>query len=104
MRVTQQLSVGSVEVDLIFDVLNVLNLINREWGQVQTVNSTVRVIRVDGRFADGGLPGPTSPLEARFVGPLERSEGGGVRAIRPYVPAIGPSQWQAQFGVQLRFN
>lgn len=104
MRVTQQLSVGSVEVDLIFDVLNVLNLINREWGQVQTVNSTVRLIRVDGRFADGGLPGPTSPLEARFVGPLERSEGGGVRAIRPYVPAIGPSQWQAQFGVQLRFN
>jgi len=104
VRVTQGVSVGSVDVDLSFDVLNVLNLINGEWGQVQTVNSAVQVLRVDGRFAGGALPGPTSPLEARFVGPLARSEDGGVLAIRPYVPAIGPSQWQAQFGLQLRFN
>ena len=91
------------------DILNVLNLINQEWGQIHTVNPAVQLMRVDGRFEDDAEPGSVfpetdDPLEARFVGPLARGENGSVRSILPYLPEIGSSQWQAQFGVRLRFK
>lgn len=108
LRVTQDVRLGAVDAQLVLDVLNVLNLINSDWGQVQTVNPAVQLIRVEGRVEDdaefGETPEVEDPLQGRYMGPVERSESGGFRAVRPWAPDIGPSQWQAQFGVRLSFG
>ena len=44
-------------------------------------------------------PEPDDPLRARYAGPLQFGDTGGVRAAVPYLPQIGASQWQAQFGI-----
>ncbi|MFV1988872.1 MAG: carboxypeptidase regulatory-like domain-containing protein [Gemmatimonadota bacterium] len=107
LRIAQGIRLGGANLDLMLDVLNVLNLLNSGWGQVQAVNQVVQVISVPGRIVDspfGIIPSVDDPLEARYVGALQRGETGGIRAVRPYVPQMGPSQWQAQFGVRLRFR
>ena len=109
VRFSQEVPVGGADVVLTFDVLNVLNLFNRDWGHVQAVNPVVRLLSVENRIEDDFepfsiLPEPDDPLRARYVGALQRGEGGGIRAAVPYVPQIGASQWQAQFGVGIRFR
>lgn len=96
-RYSQPFRVGGAEVTLRLDVLNVLNLINRDWGHVQAVNPVVQVLSVKDR-AEGGM------LRARYAGPLQFGNTGGVRASVPYVPQIGASQWRAQFGIGIRFR
>ena len=107
-RYSQPVRVGGAEVTLTLDVLNVLNLMNREWGHVQTVNPVVQVLAVKDRIAADNLSGVVladpNPLRARYAGALETSDTGGVRAAVPYVPQIGASQWQAQFGIGIRFR
>ncbi|WP_419950612.1 TonB-dependent receptor [Candidatus Palauibacter sp.] len=110
VRFSQPLRLGGAEVTLTLDVLNVLNLIDREWGHVQTVNPVVQLLSVKDRVQDedpsfgGILPVDPNPLRARYAGPLERGDEGGIRAAVPYVPQLGASQWQAQFGIALRFR
>ena len=108
-RFSQDVPVGGTEVVLTFDVLNVLNLLNRNWGHVQAVNPVVQALSVESRVEDdfepfSVLPESDDPLRARYVGALQRGEGGGIRAAVPYVPQIGASQWQAQFGIGIRFH
>lgn len=107
VRFGQDLRVGGTEVVLSFDILNVLNLLDRDWGHAQTVNSVVRVLSVKNRAEDDPepnsvLPESDDPLRARYVGALQRGDGGGIRAAVPYVPQIGASQWQAQLGIGIR--
>ena len=110
LRFSQPLRLGGAEVTLTLDVLNVLNLIDRDWGHVQTVNPVVQLLSVKDRVHEddpsfgGILPVDPNPLRARYAGPLERGDEGGIRAAVPYVPQIGASQWQAQFGIALRFR
>ena len=108
-RFSQDFPVRGAEVVLTFDVLNVLNLLNRNWGHVQAVNPVVQALNVESRVEDdfepfSVLPESDDPLRARYVGALQRGEGGGIRAAVPYVPQIGASQWQAQFGIGIRFH
>lgn len=108
LRVTQDIRVGTANLQVIVDVLNVLNLIDSDWGQVQTVNPVVQLLRVTGRIEDDAVfddvPEVEDPLQVRYIGPVRRGEEGGFRAVRPFAPDIGPSQWQAQFGVRLSFG
>ena len=108
-RFSQPIQLGGAEVTVTLDVLNVLNLVNRDWGQVQTVNPVVQLLTVEDRIEDdfdlqNMLPEPDDPLRARYAGPLQTSDTGGVRASVPYLPQIGASQWQAQFGIGIRFR
>ena len=108
-RFSQPIPLGGAEVTVTLDVLNVLNLVNRDWGHVQTVNPVVRLLTVEDRIEDdfdlqNMLPEPDDPLRARYAGPLQTSDTGGVRASVPYLPQIGASQWQAQFGIAIRFR
>ena len=109
VRFSQGFPVGGTEVVLTFDVLNVLNLFNRNWGHVQAVNPVVQLLSVESRIEDDPepnsvLPESDDPLRARYVGALQTGETGGIRAAVPYVPQIGASQWQAQFGIAIRFH
>jgi hypothetical protein len=106
LRVDQPVRLGGVGVNLTLDVLNVLNLLDSSWGQVQAVNPVVQVLAVPGRSPSGlaNIPEVDDPLDVRYAGALERSADGGFRAVRPYAPVMGASQWQAQFGVRLTFH
>jgi len=105
VRLTQDLRLGAIDAQLVLDVLNVLNLLISDWGHVQTVNPTVQLIRVVGRREDdaGDFDPPEieDPLQGLYMGPVEQTESGGFRAVRPWAPEIGPSQWQAQFGIRV---
>ena len=100
-RYSQPFRVGGAEVTLRLDLLNVLNLMSRDWGHVQTVNPVVRLLSVKDRVPDPLLG---DVLRARYVGPLQTGDAGGVRAAVPYLPQLGASQWRAQFGVGIRFR
>jgi hypothetical protein len=107
LRIAQDFRAGSARLKVVVDVLNVLNLINGDWGHVQTVNPVVELLRADTRLTPGdpfGIPEPDDPLAARYGGPVGVGESGGVRALRPFAPRIGPSQWQAQLGFRVTFG
>ncbi|MDE2664204.1 MAG: carboxypeptidase regulatory-like domain-containing protein [Gemmatimonadota bacterium] len=109
LRFSQPFRLGGAEVALTLDVLNVLNLVDSAWGHVQTVNPIVRLLSVEDRIEDdfdltNMTPEPDDPLRARYAGPLQFGDTGGVRAAVPYLPQIGASQWQAQFGIAIRFR
>ncbi len=100
-RYSQPFRVGGAEVTLRLDVLNVLNLVNREWGHVQTVNPVVQLLSVKDRVDDRLLG---RVLRAQYQGPLQFGDAGGVQAAVPYLPQLGASQWRAQFGIGIRFR
>lgn len=110
LRVVQNLRTGPARVQVIFDMLNVLNFLNEDWGRVETMNQVVQLVAADERacegFPTGGeecVPSPSDPLIARYVGPLQRGEGGGIRAAVPTTFAVPSSVWQAQLGVRVTF-
>ena len=109
LRVSRGFRAGGMDFELAADLINALNLMNRDWGHVRAVNPVVEVLRVDGRWEDDGgvgagvIPEVDDPLQARYAGQLIRGEDGGIAAGLPHVPEIGTSQWQAQFGFRIRF-
>ncbi len=99
LRLAQTLRVHSREVRIIGDVVNLLNLLNRDWGRDERVSPTVPVLQILGRQQEGLNPLPTDPLMVGYVGPLRRDGDGRTRAALPYHPAVPASQWQAQLGL-----
>jgi hypothetical protein len=107
LRIAQTLGLGRARVQVVFDMLNLLNFLSDDWGHVLTVNPVVQVLSLEGRALGpdahpGTPPRPTDPLVVRYVGPLERTEGG-VRAGLPHTFQIPSSQWQAQLGLRISF-
>jgi hypothetical protein len=108
LRVTQNLRAGRGNVQLVFDLLNVLNLLNGDWGRVETVlDATIPLLRLDGRLPTSEFPPivyPEDPLQVRYVGPvrINPATGNAVAAL-PLSAAVPASQWQAQLGVRLSF-
>ena len=107
VRLSQRIRAGRAGVQIIFDMLNVLNFVNGDWGHVRTVNPAVQLLALDGREEDdfdfSDIPEPDDPLVQRYIGPVERTEQGGFRAALPTVLEIPNSQWQAQFGIRVSF-
>jgi hypothetical protein len=104
LRLAQTFRVQDRQIRLVGDVVNLLNLVNGDWGREERVGSTVPALELLGRQQQGLNPSVTDPLLAGYVGPLRRDEDTGrVRATLPYHPAIPASQWQAQVGIEIRF-
>ena len=108
LRVAQNVRAGRGNVQIIFDLLNVLNLLNDDWGRVETVpDATIPLLRLDGRIPTSELPPivyPEDPLQVRYAGPvrINPATGNAVAAL-PYSPAVPGSQWQAQLGLRVSF-
>ncbi len=108
LRITQDIRAGRARVQIVFDMLNLLNFVNDEWGHVERGNPVIQVLRLDGRREDdpepfSPAPEPDDPLQAVFVGPVRGGIDGGIVATRPTFPRVESSQWQAQFGIRVSF-
>jgi hypothetical protein len=106
MKVVQPIHLGGGRMELSGSLINALNLLSSEWGQVVEVGPLVPVLAQDFRRerAPFGAVDPNSRAMQRYVGPVRRDpETGKLRAALPGVVQIPESQWQAQIGLQLSF-
>jgi hypothetical protein len=90
------MSFGGRDIRLEADVINMLNVVNSSWGQVQTVSPVVPLIDLCSVSCDG-------PLPARWgaaVLPTPDDEGN-LRAPDPWTTVSPDSQWQMQFGMRV---
>jgi hypothetical protein len=96
LRLAHTMSFGGRDIRLEADVINVLNVVNSSWGQVQTVSPVVPLIDLCSVSCDG-------PLPARWgaaVLPTPDDEGN-LRAPDPWTTVSPDSQWQMQFGMRV---
>lgn len=106
LRFVQPIDVGGVRLDLTGDVMNVLNLLNRDWGRVWEVDPLVPLLDVVTRLDqdEQGIPIPTSEALLGYQGGVTRDpQTGNLRPTLPYNLITPASQWQAQIGLRLSF-
>ena len=101
LRVSQDIVWGSTEIRLEGDMINVLNFLNGEWGQVQTVRAVVPMLEPTGRAESIGTPGE---IRSRWAGGALVADDGSLQAAPPWNVLSPDSQWQAQFGVRVTFG
>jgi hypothetical protein len=105
VRLSQGLGLGNGRVRVTADVLNVLNLLNQDWGLVHIAPPVVPVFRLDQRTACPGVQCSISnDVLGYYTGPRRRDpESGRMVADRPYVLSYPDSHWRAQLGVRFDF-
>jgi len=100
LRVAQRLRVGSASVRVEADMVNVLNLLDRNWGLVRTIPATSSLLQPTERIRGNG-----DLLMQWIAGLLPlRDEAGAQRIPEPWSVASPASQWQAQIGVRVSFG
>jgi hypothetical protein len=105
LRVLQPLPLRGLRVDLVADLLNVLNLIDRTWGRVWEVEPLVPILGIQTR-AETGLDGPlprSAPVLGYTGGVVRDAATGDVRPALPHQLIVPASQWQAQIGIRVAF-
>jgi hypothetical protein len=104
LRLSHELEVRGAAVRFEGDLINVLNLLNSDWGRIQSIRSAATLLNVR-RSMPLGNPG--DPV-ASWGGPLLPGvDDDGDTVIRPADPwnVVSPeSQWQMQFGARVTFG
>lgn len=102
MRVSHAMDLGGSEVRFEADLINVLNLINGDWGRVESIRSVVPIIETIGR-REAPTPGSVGTLLSRWGGTVLSGQDGDGRLVvpDPWSLRTPDSQWQAQFGVRV---
>jgi len=102
-RMGHELQWGGASVRLEADVVNVLNLLNSNWGTVQTVQPLVPLLSLSAGDKD---PFQVYEIDATWTGGLlpGRDGEGNVVALAPWTARSPDSQWQMQFGVRVAFG
>ncbi len=100
LRLSHTLRALGAEVRFEGDLINVLNLLNRDWGNIDTINPVVSLIEPlrraeQSRVIQSGWAGAVLP---------SRGDDGALRASDPWATLTPDSQWQAQFGVRVTFG
>ena len=107
LSVAQPLEVAGVRFEITGDLLNILNLMNSEWGRVWEAEPMIPILDFDRRQDAGGFgeePSPTDPPIVAFTGTRVRDqETGGLRPVLPHTLVVPASQWQAQIGMRIHF-
>jgi outer membrane receptor for ferrienterochelin and colicin len=83
---------------LVFDLQNVLNLINNEWGLVEEFSDTNRVVDVQCADANGVAAAVGSPVCARY-----RYSNASTTATTRTIDTNNRSVWQLQIGIRYEF-
>jgi hypothetical protein len=96
--------IGNAAVRFEGDLINVLNLINSDWGRIQSIRPVATLLDVRRSIVLGN---PGDPV-AQWGGPLlPQEDAEGETAILPADPwnVVSPdSQWQMQFGARVTFG
>jgi hypothetical protein len=100
LRVSHTVDALGAEIRLEGDLINVLNLMNRNCGNIESINPVVSLIEPLGRREGSnelvsGWAGSVLPF---------RGEDGGLKASDPWSIVTPDSQWQAQFGIRVTFG
>ncbi len=101
LRIAHAIDLAGAEVRFEGDLINVLNLMNGEWGRIESVRPVVPVIEPVGR--QQALPPAVGTLVSRWSGAILPTVGGGT-PTDPWSVQTPNSQWQAQFGVRVTFG
>jgi hypothetical protein len=99
LRVAQGIDLFGADVRLEADVINVLNLVNGEWGRILTVPPVVPLLDLD-------RASPSDPLRANWGGaslPV-RNDDGTISPTEPWTVVTPDSQWQMQLGMRVTFG
>ena len=101
LRMTHELEVGDARIRLEGDVINVLNLLNSEWGRIQAIRPVATLLDVRRPIYISG-PGPLTAQWGGAILPRETGEGDVVPEPADPWNVISPeSQWQMQFGARV---
>ena len=100
LRFSHSFDFGGTEFRFEGDLINVLNAINRDWGNIETVRSNVALIGLD---RESGGFGTVGNLNASWAGAVlpNRDADGALRPTDPWSIRSPDSQWQAQFGLRV---
>ncbi len=100
LRLAQRLRVGGASVRVEADVVNLLNLLNGDWGLVRTIPATSSLLQPSERIRGNG-----DLLSQWIAGLLPlRDENGAQTIPEPWSVASPASQWQAQLGLRVSFG
>ncbi len=91
-KLTQDFSVKNNTLQLSFDVFNLTNLINKDWGKINFRPRQSQFLRFEG-FQDDGTT-PTFSFDQETADNLDRVDDSGFQS----------SRWQMQIGVRYLFN
>ncbi len=99
LRLSHTLRAFGSEIRLEGDLINVLNLLNGDWGTIQSIRPVVSLLEPLGRLETRGI----GALQSGWAGAVLpfRNEDGSLRASEPWSTLTPDSQWQAQFGLRL---
>lgn len=97
LRMSHAARIGGAEFQLSADVINLLNLMNSDWGLVRTIPATAALIRPLQRTLG------SDELISEWAGGLFpfRGDDGELITPEPWSLATPASQWQAQFGLRV---
>jgi Carboxypeptidase regulatory-like domain len=105
LRISHTVRTASADLRFEADMINVLNLVNSNWGAIYSIQPNVALlepVRVGCRI------GPLSrcAMNANWAGAVlpGRTEDGRLQSTDPWSVVSPDSQWQAQFGVRVTFG
>ena len=88
----QDFSLSNNTLQVSFDIFNLTNLLNKEWGKVNYRSSSVHFLNFEGFESDDTTP--TFSFDAEAAGELDQIDDSGFNS----------SRWQMQIGVRYLFN
>jgi hypothetical protein len=99
LRMAHTERVRGTELRLEADIINVLNLLNSDWGLIRTIPPVSSLLRPWGRLRNGEL------LSEWAAGLLPfRDDEGNLQTPDPWSVASPDSQWQLQLGLRVSFG
>jgi hypothetical protein len=98
LRVSHALRMGRANMRLEADIINLLNLVNSQWGAVESIAPVATLLQPRGWRTQG--------LVSQWSGGVlpRRDDDGRLVASEPWSVMTPASQWQAQFGVRVTFG
>jgi hypothetical protein len=98
LRVAHRLKMGGADLRFEADIINLLNLVNTEWGTVESIAPVATLLQPRGWRMQG--------LVSQWSGGVlpRRDAEGRLVASEPWSVLTPDSQWQAQFGVRVTFG
>jgi len=97
LRLMQEIKIGQVGVDLMFDIENLGNLLNSDWGRVDSYSAPSVLAP-----ANVAIPVAGGPYELTPTASYDPVVGAKSVVSKPEIAAL-PSVWRLQFGVRVRF-